>query len=166
MRLHNLAGLLRFLFTIKEEEKEYLESECDRRSRKRSRTRSLSGILRDADNTSTTPLFTPLVSHRFANPLDSYNRRDSILTSCSNRRLKLDPCHRRPSSSSCETLGKKLQGNSCSRVIEASVSSNEGGSQKRVVSRIFYAKNNNYNNREAATVHRLPKVIPLASSPS
>ncbi|CAN0916916.1 hypothetical protein LINGRAHAP2_LOCUS29977 [Linum grandiflorum] len=34
MRLHNFAGPLWFLFTIKEEEKEDLESECDKRSGK------------------------------------------------------------------------------------------------------------------------------------
>nr|AFK46332.1 unknown [Lotus japonicus] len=44
MRLHNLAGPPRFLFTIKEESKEDLDSE-DGRSRKGSRTRSLSDIM-------------------------------------------------------------------------------------------------------------------------
>ncbi|KAK7257803.1 hypothetical protein RIF29_32041 [Crotalaria pallida] len=73
MRLHNLAGLAgppRFLFTIKEETKEDLESED--RSRKGSRTRSLSDIM--------VAINTPLLSPVACSPLkcslenlDSYN---------------------------------------------------------------------------------------------
>ncbi|KAL2549992.1 uncharacterized protein Fot_11522 [Forsythia ovata] len=54
MRLHNLYGLPRFLFTIKEESNEDLESDDekskgDRSSRKGSRTRSLSDLFIDVD---------------------------------------------------------------------------------------------------------------------
>ncbi|CAI9108071.1 OLC1v1007590C1 [Oldenlandia corymbosa var. corymbosa] len=62
MKLHNLCGggPPRFLFTIKEETKEDLESEDgkSRASRKGSRTRSLSDILISID----TPFLTPLAS--------------------------------------------------------------------------------------------------------
>ncbi|XVF68736.1 hypothetical protein PTKIN_Ptkin11bG0025600 [Pterospermum kingtungense] len=66
MRLHNLAGPPRFLFTIKEETKEDLESE-DGKSRRGSRTRSLSDLILTTD----TPSFlSPLASPH----LDSYHR--------------------------------------------------------------------------------------------
>lgn len=70
MRLHNLAGPPRFLFTIKEETKEDLESE-DGKSRKGSRTRSLSDLMVAID----TPFLTPVASSPLKsplNPLDSY----------------------------------------------------------------------------------------------
>ncbi|KAF7805471.1 uncharacterized protein G2W53_037632 [Senna tora] len=69
MRLHNLAGPPRFLFTIKEETKEDLESE-DGKSRKGSRARSLSDVMLAID----TPFLTPLPSSPLkspSNPLDS-----------------------------------------------------------------------------------------------
>lgn len=72
MRLHNLQGPPRFLFTIKEETKEDLESE-DGRSRKGSRNRSLSDLLLTIE----TPFLTPLSSPAFftppLTPNDSYN---------------------------------------------------------------------------------------------
>ncbi|KAJ7947667.1 Transmembrane protein [Quillaja saponaria] len=75
MRLHNLAGPPRFLFTIKEETKEDLESDDGKsrgdRSRKGSRTRSLSDIIVAID----TPFLTPIASSPLKsplNPLDSY----------------------------------------------------------------------------------------------
>ncbi|XP_057772312.1 uncharacterized protein LOC130991884 [Salvia miltiorrhiza] len=57
MRVHNLCGPPRFLFTIKEESKEDLELWEDGRSRKGSRTRSLSDVVGGA-----TPFLTPLSS--------------------------------------------------------------------------------------------------------
>ena len=71
MRLHNLCGPPRFLFTISEETKEDLESD-DGRSRKGSRTRSLSDFLLVE-----TPILTPLASPTIkANPnLESYSHR-------------------------------------------------------------------------------------------
>ncbi|XP_027341605.1 uncharacterized protein LOC113854663 [Abrus precatorius] len=75
MRLHNLAGPPRFLFPIKEETKEDLESEDGKsrwdRSRKGSRTRSLSDIMLAID----TPFLTPVASSPLKcplDPLDSY----------------------------------------------------------------------------------------------
>lgn len=72
MRVHNLCGPPRFLFTIKEESKEDLESD-DGRSRKGSRTRSLSDLVIAVDGT--TPFLTPLSSPTLKAPssLDSYN---------------------------------------------------------------------------------------------
>lgn len=78
MRLHSLSGPPRFLFTIKEETKEDLESEDGRsrggRSRKSSRGRSLSDVLLAAE---TPPFSTPLSSPPFftppLTPLDCYN---------------------------------------------------------------------------------------------
>ncbi|XP_027163104.1 uncharacterized protein LOC113763472 [Coffea eugenioides] len=74
MRLHNLCGPPRFLFTIKEETKEDLESDDGKsrgdRSRKGSRTRSLSDIIIAVD----TPFRTPLPSPPLKTPsLDSYS---------------------------------------------------------------------------------------------
>ncbi|XP_075519844.1 uncharacterized protein LOC142553460 [Primulina tabacum] len=76
MRLHNLCGPPRFLFTIKEENKEDLESEDgkskgEKSSRKGSRTRSLSDLV-FIDGT---PFLTPLSSPTVKNPesLDSYS---------------------------------------------------------------------------------------------
>ncbi|KAJ4834445.1 hypothetical protein Tsubulata_007894 [Turnera subulata] len=78
MRLHNLAGPPRFLSTIKEETKEDLESEDGKsrgdRSRKGSRTKSLSDLIVTVD----TPFLTPMASPRLKSPapfnvLDSYH---------------------------------------------------------------------------------------------
>ncbi|KAA8549251.1 hypothetical protein F0562_000935 [Nyssa sinensis] len=68
MRLHNLCGPPRFLFTIKEETKEDLESD-DGKSRKASRTRSLSDLIVAVE----TPFLSPLSSPQLKNhPLNSY----------------------------------------------------------------------------------------------
>ncbi|KAL4188920.1 hypothetical protein AMTRI_Chr08g162850 [Amborella trichopoda] len=65
MRIHNLSGPPRFLFTIKEESREDLESEDGKsragRSRKGSRNKSLSEILATVE----TPFETPLSSPKF-----------------------------------------------------------------------------------------------------
>ncbi|CAJ1955746.1 unnamed protein product [Sphenostylis stenocarpa] len=69
MRLHNLAGPPRFLFPIKEETKEDLESEDGKsrgdRSGKGSRTRSLSDLMLTID----TPFLTPVPSSPLKCPL-------------------------------------------------------------------------------------------------
>ncbi|KAF5727390.1 hypothetical protein HS088_TW22G01083 [Tripterygium wilfordii] len=72
MRLHNLAGPPRFLFTIKEETKEDLESEDgkSRGDRKSSRTRSLSDLILTVD--------TPLASPPLKAPLDCYSHHGFI----------------------------------------------------------------------------------------
>ncbi|KAI5666045.1 hypothetical protein M9H77_15898 [Catharanthus roseus] len=75
MRLHNLCGPPRFLCTIKEETMEDLESDDGKsrgdRSRKGSRTKSLSDLILAVDNT---PFLTPLPSPPLKVPsLDSYN---------------------------------------------------------------------------------------------
>ena len=71
MRVHNLAGPPRFLFTIKEETKEDLESEDGKsrgdRSRKGSRTRSLSDIMVAID----TPFLNPMASSPMRSSLDN-----------------------------------------------------------------------------------------------
>lgn len=68
MRLHSLSGPPRFLFTIKEETKEELESE-DGRSRKSVSTgRSLSELLA---TTTETPYLTPISSPPFFTPCNS-----------------------------------------------------------------------------------------------
>lgn len=68
MRLHNLAGPPRFLFTIKEETKEDLESED--RSRKGSRTRSLSDLILTVDTPFLTPLPSPPLKATSTSPLN------------------------------------------------------------------------------------------------
>ncbi|KAE8680466.1 hypothetical protein F3Y22_tig00111388pilonHSYRG00122 [Hibiscus syriacus] len=75
MRLHNLAGPPRFLFTIKEETEEDLDSEDGRsrgdKSRKGSRTRSLSDLILTID----TPMASPQPTKSPPlNPLGSYHR--------------------------------------------------------------------------------------------
>ncbi|XWS53140.1 hypothetical protein CRYUN_Cryun11dG0132200 [Craigia yunnanensis] len=78
MRLYNLAGPPRFLFTIKEETKEDLESEDGRSrgdtSRKGSRTRSLSDLILTVDTPFLSPLASPPLKSPPLNPLDSYHR--------------------------------------------------------------------------------------------
>ncbi|PON58949.1 Transmembrane protein [Parasponia andersonii] len=78
MRLHNLAGPPRFLFTIKEETKEDLESEDGKsrgdRSRKGSRTRSLSDLMVGIDTQFLTPLASPRLKSPPLNPLDAYKQ--------------------------------------------------------------------------------------------
>ncbi|RRT43965.1 hypothetical protein B296_00050203 [Ensete ventricosum] len=74
MRLHGLAGPPRFLFTIKEETKEELESEDGRsrggRSRRSSRGKSLSELFVCSDTPlASPPLFTPPLT-----PLDCYKQ--------------------------------------------------------------------------------------------
>ncbi|XP_031267676.1 uncharacterized protein LOC116126106 [Pistacia vera] len=75
MRLHNLSGPPRFLFTIIEETKEDLDSEdgksrSDNKSRKGSRNRSLSDLLLTME----TPYLTPLASPSlFTPPLTPMN---------------------------------------------------------------------------------------------
>uniref|UniRef100_A0A1D1YFI9 50S ribosomal protein L9 n=1 Tax=Anthurium amnicola TaxID=1678845 RepID=A0A1D1YFI9_9ARAE len=68
MRLHSLSGPPRFLFTIKEETKEDLESEDGKsrgdRSRKGSRGRSLSDVFLATES----PFLTPLASPPFFTP--------------------------------------------------------------------------------------------------
>ncbi|XP_052184320.1 uncharacterized protein LOC127796291 [Diospyros lotus] len=74
MRLHNLCGPPRFLFTIKEETREDLESDDGKsrgdRSRRGSRTRSLSDFLVAVETPNLTPLASPTLK---AHPLDSYS---------------------------------------------------------------------------------------------
>jgi len=79
MRLHSLSGPSRFLFTIKEETKEDLESEDgksrDGRSRKSSRGRSLSDVLLTAETPSfLTPLSSPPFFTPPLTPLDCYSQ--------------------------------------------------------------------------------------------
>ncbi|GAV57910.1 hypothetical protein CFOL_v3_01446 [Cephalotus follicularis] len=73
-RLHNLAGPPRFLFTIKEETKEDMDSEDGKsrgdRTRNGSRARSLSDLIVTID----TPFLTPLASPPSkSSPLNSYS---------------------------------------------------------------------------------------------
>uniref|UniRef100_A0A2P2JUQ3 Uncharacterized protein n=1 Tax=Rhizophora mucronata TaxID=61149 RepID=A0A2P2JUQ3_RHIMU len=78
MRLHNLSGPPRFLFTINEETKEDLESDDGKSrgdgSRKGSRTRSLSDLIMTVDTPFLTPLASPpLKSPPFGTPVPSYH---------------------------------------------------------------------------------------------
>lgn len=88
MRLHCLSRPPRFLFTIKEETKEDLESE-NGRSRKNSRGGSLSDLLFPSETPYLTPLssppfftppLTPLApySHHRLNPLFEYSKNDDL----------------------------------------------------------------------------------------
>ncbi|KAK9127117.1 hypothetical protein Syun_015914 [Stephania yunnanensis] len=76
MRLHNLAGPPRFLFTIKEETKEDLESEDGKsvqsKSRKGSKSRSLSDILLNLETPFLTPMSSPPLPTPPLTPINSY----------------------------------------------------------------------------------------------
>ncbi|CAI0474913.1 unnamed protein product [Linum tenue] len=170
MRLHNLAGPPRFLFTINEESKEDLESEDGKSrlgSRQGSRTKSLSDILLAVDTA--TPLFTPSYHRQGFNPLfessaeAELNRLRSspppkfkFLRDAEEKLLRrlLEEAQRRGVGSGLEE-GKPLYPAMAAEVM--------GGSFLG----FLYAKN-----REVR-VHRLPplsstssQVIPLASSPT
>ncbi|KAL4571023.1 hypothetical protein LXL04_017773 [Taraxacum kok-saghyz] len=71
MRLHNLGGPPRFLFTINEETKEDLESE---RSKKGSRTRSLGDILDTLDTPFLSPIASPPLKLQERLSFEDYNR--------------------------------------------------------------------------------------------
>ncbi|KAI3450418.1 hypothetical protein Pfo_007083 [Paulownia fortunei] len=97
MRMHNLCGPPRFLFTIKEESKEDLESDDgkSRSSRKGSRTKSLSDLVFAVDGTS---FLTPLSSPTVKAPLfsDSYHNHGfnplfEALTEAEVNRLRSSP---------------------------------------------------------------------------
>ncbi|CAI0474916.1 unnamed protein product [Linum tenue] len=190
MRLHNLAGPPRFLFTINEESKEDLESEDGKSrlgSRQGSRTKSLSDILLAVDTA--TPLFTPLESPRYSNPLESYHRQgfnplfESSAEAELNRlrsspppkfkflrdaeekllRRLLEEAQRRGVGSDGESKGSVLGLEEGKPLYPAMAAEVMGGSFLG----FLYAKN-----REVR-VHRLPplsstssQVIPLASSPT
>ncbi|KAL0919615.1 hypothetical protein M5K25_011724 [Dendrobium thyrsiflorum] len=90
MRLHSLSGPPRFLFTIKEETKEDLESESGR-SRKGSRGGSLGDLLLPSETPFLTPLssppfFTPPLTpmdcykHHGFNPLFESTRNDDLVS--------------------------------------------------------------------------------------
>ncbi|XP_019199132.1 PREDICTED: uncharacterized protein LOC109192880 [Ipomoea nil] len=88
MRLHNLCGPPRFLFTIKEETKEDLESEGGR-SRKGSRTRSLSDLIMAADTPMSSPPSKPLPIDSFS--LHGFNPLFESSTDAELNRLKSSP---------------------------------------------------------------------------
>ncbi|KAK6926952.1 hypothetical protein RJ641_008671 [Dillenia turbinata] len=72
MRLHNLSGPPKFLFTIKEETKEDLESDDGKSrggSRKGSRTRSLSDLLVTVGTPFLSPVSSPRMKSSVFNPL-------------------------------------------------------------------------------------------------
>lgn len=80
MRLQNMAGPTRFLFTIKEETKEDMESEDGKskdRSRKGSRSRSLSDLFQVVE----TPYLTPIASPPYFTPPLTPVRTTSYYTS-------------------------------------------------------------------------------------
>ncbi|CAL9177108.1 unnamed protein product [Musa hybrid cultivar] len=78
MRLHSLAGPPRFLFTIKEETMEDLESEdgwCgEGRNRRGSRGKSLSDLFLSSDTPFLTPLSSPSLFTPPLTPLDCYRQ--------------------------------------------------------------------------------------------
>ncbi|KAJ3680811.1 hypothetical protein LUZ60_015300 [Juncus effusus] len=73
MRLHSLSGPPRFLFTIKEESKEDLESDDGRSRGKRSRNGSRGRSLGDLLHCPETPLMTPLASPPLFSPQNASN---------------------------------------------------------------------------------------------
>lgn len=73
MRLHNLAGPPRFLFTIKEETNEDLESDDGKSRGERSTTRSLSDLVMAVDSPFLTPLASPHLKSPPLNSLDTFH---------------------------------------------------------------------------------------------
>ncbi|XP_050217756.1 uncharacterized protein LOC126668609 [Mercurialis annua] len=160
MRLHNLAGPPRFLFTINEETKEDLESD-DGRSRKGSRTKSLSDILLTVD---TTPFLTPLASPRL-NPslLDCYHNQgfnplfesSSLSVEAEINRLRSSPPPKfKFLRDAEEKLFRKLMEESEKKTVTEEITVTEGSFLGFIVGK----------NKER--ISSSAQVLPLASSPS
>uniref|UniRef100_A0A5B6ZDZ9 Uncharacterized protein n=1 Tax=Davidia involucrata TaxID=16924 RepID=A0A5B6ZDZ9_DAVIN len=152
MRLHNLCGPPRFLFTIKEETKEDLESDDGKsrgadRSRKGSRTRSLSDTIVAVD----TPLSSPYNHHGF-----NFNPLFESATDAELNRLRSSPP---PKFKFLRDAEEKLM-----RKLMEEAEKNNGSVFKIIVG----------NNKEGEPHHlqlqqyhsSASQVLPLASSPS
>ncbi|OVA18335.1 hypothetical protein BVC80_1835g773 [Macleaya cordata] len=74
MRLHNLSGPPRLLFTIKEETKEDLESEDGRSRGNKKVSRSLADLLVAVETPFLTPMSSPRLLTPPLTPIDSYNQ--------------------------------------------------------------------------------------------
>ncbi|XP_059626632.1 uncharacterized protein LOC132269459 [Cornus florida] len=172
MRLHNLCGPPRFLFTIKEETKEDLESDDGKsRSRIGSRTRSLSDLILAVENfSSSSP------SSKSPHPtLDTYNNHGfnplfESSTDAELNRVRSSPPPKfkflRDAEEKLmrrlkeEAEKKALKNGGC--VVDSTMVTEERSDGGSVI-KIVVGKN-----RERETHHQLPQhqVLPLASSPS
>lgn len=162
IRLHNLCGPPRFLFTINEETKEDLESN-DGRSRKGSRTRSFSDFVVPIDTPVLTPLASPTVKGNSNNNpfLDSYNGFNPLFESFSeaeiNRVRSSPPPKFKFLRDAEEKLLRKLLEEAQKR---ANPNSNLGSEEKDgSFVKVIVGKSNK--EREATG----SQVLPLASSP-
>ncbi|KAF2321904.1 hypothetical protein GH714_004338 [Hevea brasiliensis] len=184
MRLHNLAGPPRFLFTINEETKEDLESE-DGKSRgdRRSRTRSLSDLIVAVD----TPFLTPLASPRLKSPpLDSYNQHgfnplfESSTDAEINRLRSSPPPKFKFLREAEEKLFRKLMEEAEKRAAKNCASVQDSGIKPPNSTMITEETKGSFlgfivskNNKERDILNHLPQypssssqVLPLASSPT
>lgn len=183
MRLHNLWGPPRFLCTIKEETKEDLESEDAKsrgdRSRKGSRTRSLSDVIIAVDTPFLSPLSSPSIK---ASPLNGYNHRGfnplfESFTEADLTRLRASPPPKfKFLRDAEEKLIKRLVEEAERRAIKKGVSVQESGLKSSQNSEVkegslisFMNKNmerdiQQHEDKVHPSGHS--KVLPLASSPS
>lgn len=169
MRLHNLCGPPRFLFTIKEETKEDLESEdgksrCGDRSRTCSRNKSLSDLI-------LTPLSSPPIK---CQNLDSYNCQgfNPLFESSNENELNKLKSSPPPKFKFLRDAEEKLIRRLIELEAEKRVIKNEVCSTEEKGSFIsFLGKSKMREPLQQIQVHQMNsttcvKVLPLASSPS
>ncbi|KAI3429094.1 uncharacterized protein J3R85_008740 [Psidium guajava] len=188
MRLHNLHGPPRFLFTINEETREDLESEDGRsrgdKSRKASRTRSLSDIILALDQTPfLTPLASPpLKSSSSLNPLESYSNNgfnnplfESLTEAESARPASSPPPKFKFLRDAEEKLCRRLREEAAKRAGgqergSAKPSGGDGDNREGPLVRITVGKNGEKREVVRNVIPLFPssasQVLPLASSPT
>lgn len=182
MRLHNLMGPPRFLFTIKEETREDLESEDGKsrgdRSRKGSRTRSLSDLIMAFETQ--TPFLSPLASppvkpssnlannNNYNNPLFE----SSVEAELDRLRSSPPPKFKFLRDAEEKLYKKLLQEAQKSAILQEVVLDNpptnlsEGEKEGKDGSLIVKSKVVNGGKNKALEVHCSSQVLPLSSSPS
>ncbi|XP_065865085.1 uncharacterized protein [Euphorbia lathyris] len=178
MRLHNLSGPPRFLFTIKEETKEDLESEDGKSTRKGSRTTSLSDLMLAVDS----PLGSYHHHHGFNNPLfessSSSSSTTAVMESEMNRIRSSPPPKFKFLRDAEEKLFRKLMEESERRELRNCIDENSvkvSESKRRMVTAetegsflgfiVGKSKENSIFNQVPAPATS-SQVLPLASSPT
>ncbi|KAK9998592.1 hypothetical protein SO802_018195 [Lithocarpus litseifolius] len=192
MRLHNLAGPPRFLFTIKEETREDLESDDGKsrgdRSRKGSRTRSLSDLVVSIDTPFLTPLASPRLKSPTLNPFDSYNHHGFNPLFESSAEVELNRLRSSPPPrfkflrDAEEKLYRRLKEEAEKKAVQNCETVQDSGVKAPPSSTVVteekdgsFPKIISANNKERELHHNLPQyqypasssqVLPLASSPT
>lgn len=190
MRLHNLAGPPRFLFTIKEETGEDLESEDGKsrgdRSRRSSRTKSLGDFVPVLDSPFLTPLASPPVKSSPMKALSSYSHHgfnplfESSADAELNRVRSSPPPKFKFLRDAEEKLYKRLKEEAQKKALQNSGSVQDSGAKSSPNSSVLTEETEGSflnlvaaKNKERELHHNLPpypssssQVLPLASSPT